>query len=415
MNAFRPSPRQQAGFTLVELLVAMLVSLVLAGALVLLQAKLGQQGVRTQDVASRDDQARSAMDLVVQDLSGAGFLFGGTPNYCNALFTYNSASGGGVVASHVVDAVAASSGATVAAVPSLVLNYPPSGIPSDVLLITSSIDAQYFSDSVSFSNPSAPPSPSDPNPPQPLTDGKVPLTQLQGLNSGDTAIVQVPDPDTSSTAVRMACFRVPISSFYGTNSGIQSAAGTTFPGTFYNAFVSTVTSAGFETALSNGLIFQGFVSDIGSVSTSRLIRTVYYVDNSGTFPALVRRTYSLVDDSQISSTTIAAGVISLQVRFGVDVGNTGAVTEYDTAALVTSGKKWDYVRSVKVWIVTRTLADDPSTTNQYTAPATITAPTSFSDITVPTDKTHRRYASQVTEIALRSVWNSNKLTLPYQP
>ena len=127
-----PHPANR-GFTLIELMVALLLSLVLGIALLKMQGKLGEQTVRTADVGVRDTQARAAMDQITKDLSGAGFLFGGTQSFCSVLMTYNSAVAGYFM-HHPADGQAAVTGAKMMFAPSLTLNYPPSGssIPSDV-------------------------------------------------------------------------------------------------------------------------------------------------------------------------------------------------------------------------------------------------------------------------------------------
>ena len=79
MNSSQPQRNlRQAGFTLIELMVALALSLVLAIALLVMQVNLGKNTMRTADVGVRDVQARAAMDLITQDISDAGFLFGGT-------------------------------------------------------------------------------------------------------------------------------------------------------------------------------------------------------------------------------------------------------------------------------------------------------------------------------------------------
>lgn len=389
---------RQAGFTLIELMVAMLVALVLAAALVLLQAKLSQQVVRSRDVAARDDQARLAMDRIVADLSSAGFLFGGTQMICNALFSYNSATSA-LSTRHPVDAVVASNGLTLGFAPSLTLNYPPTGVSSDVLVMTGSADSSRFNDATAPLINAAPSSTI-----KPVTTGSVPLVSTGGVAAGDAGILQVP------LSGKRACVRVPLSTVQAGVS-VSSAVGATMPSTYYAAFSTPMTNAGFASGLTDAAIFQGQMVDIGTTATSTLFTTVYYVSNpSGGYPTLMRATYNLVDDSVVGTPqAIAAGVIALQVRFGVDPGNTGAVTEYDTAATVTTNKTWDFVRSIRILLVGRPLTDDPDTTYTWPSSPNIGLSSPFTDFAIPkspADMTHRRYSVQQTEIAARNqLWH----------
>lgn len=398
MKATRNYQRLGAGFTLIELLVAMFIALALAVALVLLQASLGRQTARTQDVAARDDHARLAMDRIAGDLSSAGFLFGGTQVICNALFSFNNTASA-VATRHQVDALAASSGLAPAFAPSLTLNYPASGVISDVLVVTGS------SNSLRFNDATAPlinvaPSPTI----RPTTTGTVPLVSTSGLSAGDTGILQVP------LSGKRACVRVPISTVQAGVSA-SGASGSIMPSNYYAGFSAAMTGAGFASGLTDAAIYQGQLVDIGTAASSTQFTTIYYVSSpNGGYPALMRATYNLVDDSLVGAPqAIAAGVISLQVRFGVDPGNTGAVTEYDTAATLNANKTWDFVRSVRVLLVGRPLVDDPDPTYTWPSSPNVGVPSPFTDFAIPTspaDMRHRRYSIQQVEIAARNeLWH----------
>ena len=379
------APRSARGFTLVELMVALMLSLVLAVVLLKLQARFGQQIVRSSDVAVRDAQSRAAMDLITRDLSGAGFLFGGTQNFCNALLTYNAAAASYFV-HHPVDAVAASFGATMKFAPSLTLDYPPSGssMPSDVLVVAGS------SASTSFDDATYPIVNVLPNPAYaPMTTGVVPLVNAGGFTSGDVGILQVP------VSGKRACLRVPLA----VAGAVVSSAGALMPGSYYAGFATQMTAMGMTDTLSDAAILQGRMTTMGATATPVQTKTVFYVARgSAAFPILMRATYSLLDDTMVGQPqAIAAGVVSLQVRFGVDPGGTGAVTAYHSADSVTANKYWDAVRSVKVAIVTRTLSDDAA----YSAD-TVTLDSAFTGITGLPDA-NRRYKVDQTEVASRNL------------
>lgn len=400
--------RREGGFTLVELMVALLLSLLLAVAMLKMQTKMASQTMRVSDTGTRDTQARAAMDLITRDLSSAGFLIGNSQYACDALLTYHS--GAGYFTHHAADAFASVSGTTMNFAPTLVMNYPTSaaaagGLTSDVLVTLTSKSAAQFNEAI---NPILQADGGGGG--TPLTTGTVSLkTTPTNLHVNDAVIVQAPIGTTG-----LACLRVPITSPV-TGPAMTSAGGTTMPANFYNGFVTPVASAGFTTALTTASILNSFVVDIGQAATSTQVQTVYYVDGSGAFPVLMRAQYSLVDDSVLTAPQpIAAGVVALRVSFGVDPGNTGAVTAYQSGAQVTAANNWGAVRSARIALVTRTINDDPNAdATGYTAPTTIpigpsvgaSSPAWFGSITVPAS-THR-YVVNTTEVAYRNwLWRN---------
>jgi len=395
--------RREGGFTLVELMVALLLSLLLAVAMLKMQTKMASQTMRVSDTGTRDTQARAAMDLITRDLSSAGFLVGNSQFPCDALITYHS--GAGYFAHHSVDAFASVTGTTMNFAPTLVMNYPPAaaaaGLPSDVLVTLASKNTAQFSDT----NPVLM---ADGSGGTPLTNGTLSLKSAPtNMVVGDAAIVQAPIGTTG-----VACMRVPVSAIAGTV--ITSSGGTTMPTGFYNGFVAPVAAAGFASALTTVGIQNSSVVDIGTTATatSTQLQTVYYIDGSGAFPVLMRAQYSLVDDSVVTAPQpIAAGVVALRVSFGVDPGNTGAVTAYQSGAQVTAANNWGNVRSARIALVTRTINDDPNADNTgYAGPTTIPIGPSvgaswFGSITVPAS-THR-YVVNTTEVAYRNwLWRN---------
>lgn len=395
-----PHPRLAVrGFTLVELLVAMVISMLLAVALMRIQGSwVGRTQVVNEDVATREDQARVAMDRVAADLSSAGFLFGGSSNNCAALFTYNTAAAA-MATHHHVDAQAAVVGGSVAVAPNLsALTYPPAGSPAvgktDVLVMAGSVDASRFTDSL------APQKAFPSTVTLPLATGQLTMGSTNGLTTGDVGIVQVP----SSSA--WACLRVPLTTVA---ANLVTSSGTNMPPNAYGDFSAPMVAAGFTGGLTNAGLFQSWVVDAGTAAAQNATEIVYYIDNNGgSFPILKRAVVNLLDDSVISTQDIAAGVVSLQAVFGVDVGNTGAITNYYSAATVTSSKLWASVRSVKVALVSRSINVDPDPNYRATSPLVVKSAsdtvTPFQNLTLSaSDKYH--YTVQTTEIFSRNlVW-----------
>jgi type II secretory pathway pseudopilin PulG len=425
-----------AGFTLVELLVALALSMILVGVMITAQSKMAAQTVRNADSETRDNEARTALDLINRTVTGAGFLLGGSPQACNEMFTYNSGaqSTSKYFVHHPVDAVAASDGLYLPFASGLQLTYPKSSgtpTPSDVLAVTTSSDA------TGFDSNNAPIIAVAPNSAYtPMSTGKFPLQTTTGLVAGDTAILQV------ALTNRVACFRIPVgtlSSASGSPDLDDSAANALMPGTFLNGYASALTTAGYGT-MTDAAVFQGQVVDITYVppgspaSTPRstsAVTVVFYVDQDANylFPVLKMATYSFKDDSvRTAPQIVAAGVVSLQVRFGVDPGKTGAITAYEDAATVTSNNDWDTVRSTKVAIVSRSLTTESDmvgsgaaiTSIPICATGKVNTPVSpciesgfnFSTVNIPSNgsQQNHRYIVNTLEIANRNaLWNCNGL------
>lgn len=392
----RRAPRRPvAGFTLVELMVALLLSLLLAVAILKMQTKTASQSVRIQDTDTRDTQARAALDLMTRDITSSGFLFGNLMHTCAALVTYNS-GGPGYFAHHPVDSVSAVTGTKMKFAPSITLNYPAgavSAVQTDVLVTMASSATTQFTKtdtSVFRGDTSAVLNP--------LSTGVAPTKATSGFTNGDTAVMQTP------LGGDLPCLRVPISTF--TSTTMTSTSGTIMPSGGYSGFVTPMANAGFSTALTNVGIFTSWITDIGTAATSTQQFAVYYIDGSGNFPVLMRGLYSLADDTVISAPQpIAAGVVSLRVSYGVDPTSSGSVTAYEEAAAVTSNKHWSFVRSVRLALVTRTINDDPNAdTPGSTYPTTIPiGPVSsawFTSLSVPTSK--HRYIVNTTEVGYRN-------------
>lgn len=391
----------QAGFTLVELMVALGLSMILAIVLLKMQAALGQQRMRTSDIAERDAELRASMDIITQDMSSTAFLFGNMTQPCEAIFSYNGAGTAHYFTRHQVDAIAASSGTAMNFATSLTLNYPPSSTPSDVLVITSSNDASQFNDAIASLNRGDQNSATNP-----FTTGTMQLAIDQTPPVvGHTALVEAAIQNAAGT-YQNACFRVPVTANPSVN--VYTSSGTLMPPTFYAGFQPSLTAAGFGTLGNGQLLASPKYVDIGAPASPTQTTTAYYIDNSGAFPVLVRSQWSVLDDTAIGTPQqVAAGVVSLQARFNTGSGN------YLTAAAVTSGGLWNQVCSVRVAIVTRSISDDPDPNYVWT-PTAITPGTAtsvvpgspFSAVPVATAFQHRRFLLQTTELAVRnSLWS----------
>jgi len=412
--------RRQRGFTLVELMVALGLSMILAIVLLKMQAALGQQRVRTTDIAERDAELRAAMDSMTQDMSSAAYLFGDMTQPCDAIFAYN---GGTYFVHHPVDAVPAATGSVMGFAPSLTLNYPVDATPSDVLVLTSSTNAAAYNDTV------APQIPGDPSSTtNPIATGTMKLVVGSKTPpvTGHAALLEAGIQNPATGRTQSACFRVPVTAYTAATSTVTSASGTTMPAG-YDGFNTPLAAYGYGTLGNGQLLAAPKFVDIGATGTTTptQVTTAYYVacnnnNCSSSFPVLMKAQYDLANDALVQGTTpqqVAAGVVSLQVRFNV----AGA---WKTAANVTTAADWCRVSSVRLAIVTRSLSDDPDL-NYSWKPTALTPGTSsgtyiqpsllfpgmtgdaFKDVPVPTAMQHRRYLLQTQDIAARNTILAN--------
>lgn len=409
--------RRQAGFTLVELMVALGLSMILAIVLLKMQAALGQQRMRTSDIAERDAELRAAMDAMTQDMSSAAYLFGDMTQPCDAIFAYNN---GTYFVHHPVDAVTAANGAVMGFAPSLTLNYPTDTTPSDVLVLTSSTNAGAYNDTI------APQIPGDPSSTtNPISTGSMKLVvgSKTAPVTGHAALLEAGIQNPTTGRTQSACFRVPVTAYTAATSTVTSSAGATMPAG-YDGFNTPLAAYGYGTLGNGQLLAAPKFVDIGATGTATptQVTTAYYIGynngNAASFPVLMKAQYDLANDAMVQGTTaqqVAAGVVSLQVRFNV-------AGSWKTSANVTAAGDWCRVSSVRLAIVTRSLADDPDTGYAWNGTALTPGSTTavkpsalfpgmtgdaFRDVPVPTAMQHRRYLLQTQDIAARNTILAN--------
>lgn len=388
-----------AGFTLVELMVALGLSMILAIVLLKMQAALGMQRVRTSDIAERDSELRAAMDVITQDISSTAYLFGDMTQPCDAVFSYDN---GTYFTRHQVDAAPAVANGTLGFATGLTINYPTDTTPSDVLIVTTSSDASNFNDAV------APQLTGDPtSTTNPIGTGimKISIGSKTAPTQGHVALLEAAIQNAAGTT-QNACFRVPLT-LYTSAASTYASSGTYMPSTFYAGFQAPLTAAGFGTLGNGQLLNNPKFIDIGApgTATPTQLTTAYYIDNNnGGFPVLMRSQWNLLDDKPVGTAQqIAAGVVSLQARFNVGGG------VYETAATATANGDWGKVCSVRIALVTRSINDDPDPLYAWTGTkltpgdaSHVTPGAPFSQITIPDAFKHRRFILQTTELAVRN-------------
>lgn len=409
--------RNQLGLSLVELMIAVVIGLIFSLAVLLMQSSLTQQNVQMSDVMQRDNQVRAALDVISRDLSNAGFMLDGVQAPCAARLAYDSAVSNQPFFQYPVWAQTQSGSTTLptatSPAPSPQPTYtPPPGSATQMLLITGSQSARI--------------APTNGNPTtfvvqntvatsqtaNAVQDSTLPLGSVSGINVGDMARLRLP------LNKQIVCFRVPIAAVdSGTNPPTISSMGSLFPPGAYSGFDAALRNAGLfppgVTQLQNTNLAGARLSDEGPMVSSPLQTVVYYVANAdnaasnNTLPMLMRAVLNAQNDQMVGSPVpLAAGVVSLQVLFGVDETNAGAVTNYLRWEDVVSGGYTNAVRSVLFAIVARTLHPNPKNpkVSSVTVPSPMTGSGNdqFANYIPSAAESQDRFSVIESEVALRN-------------
>ena len=417
----------QRGLTLIELMIGLTISVILAGVVLITMGYLYRQNIVSGNELSTNNEARSALDRLSRDVSSAGFMLGGMQNSCGLTLSYNGsiAANNGYNSTYAVTAQNAQNGLVlpINTTPSTTLSYPTAGsnIPSSVLMVS------FAQNATQFTNTNAPL----------LTLGKfgttqgtpgygaikstqLPVTSVQGVNPGDMALIEVPmSGPATNNQTQLVCLRVPIHNV-GPAGGqgyayINSKPSSQMPTNGYADYNTVLAQLGYGT-LTNGLLQQAKLLDTGAPGTNNDETVFYYVDDSTyKWPVLMRTVVDASTDTIAPNggpIPIAAGVVSLQALFGVAPAGTkypsGGITQYLTWPDVLSQNLTSEVRTVQIALVVRSLHPDSA----YTAPVTIKIPNptlgpdTFTAYPVQPNETHDHFQVYTTEVAIRNLlWN----------
>jgi type IV pilus assembly protein PilW len=396
---------RQGGFTLIELMVGLAVALILSVAILAVLEFSINSNSSTSNVTTVNDNVRGALTLFTRDVNSAGFMFGAAQSQCGLTLAYDSATTPQYVQYYPVWAANQTLGSTLP-LGGQASNYPTSGSTNStqVLLMTSSPSvAQYMTTGASPNAllPAPIATAAYGNWSNSMSNGTLQVGAMQGVTSGDTALLQVP------MQAGLVCMRIPVSSVSATS--ITSAPGSTYmPGGGYSDYATQILNDGYGT-LSISHLQHARLLDMGQSSTA-LQAIQYWIDDSSGYPVLMRGIYNALTDQLIKSEAIAPGVVSLQALFGTVP--TGAA-----AGTAPTFKAWgdvqptDQVISVAIALVTRSLYNDPT----YTAPPSIVvpqpaaglvSPDAFSNYTVSSAEAHRHFQVSTVVIAQRdATWD----------
>ncbi len=399
--------RLQAGVTLVELMVALAVALILSLSVlgVLVFATSSNRNATT--LGSLNNNIRAVLTLLTRDADSAGFMLGAAQAQCGLTLLVDSALSSAPPVAYPVWAQAQSNGNDLP-LTATVATYPPaswgSGNATDVLMIAAAPSVPEYTTTGSAGNTTLLPGPiataaygSWSNA---MTNGVLQMSTTNGLNAGDTALLQVP------MTGGLVCMRVPISSV-GTGSITSTPATTYMPSTGYSGFSSMIPSS--YGTLGVGQLQHARLIDLGSSQNAMHI-IEYWIDDSNGYPVLMRSVFSGLTDQAIETDALAPGVVSLQALFGTVPAGSAGTTTPTFKAWADVNPATEQVVSVALAVVTRSLYDDSS----YTAPQTIIvpqptssqqSPDAFANYTRSTAEQHRHFQVSTVLIALRdSTW-----------
>ena len=430
-----PLYRRQAGFTLVELFVAVLIGLLLTLAVMVIQGQLTRTNMQLSDAGQRNDQARSAIDTLQRDLSNALYMVNGTSPLCAATVQYTGSTGTPVISVSAVEALP-----------------QPSALPSSTTVVDALMKPDaYVTASLSSANVShmltinmvptalrAPPAAGVQSAPykvvhnrvqtapggqQAVANGVLPLSNIDGMAAGDAVTLMV--PMSGGPLSGLACLRFSAASPTAVSPTFPAYITMPSPGKFGD-FTQPLRDAGLlgsTQVLTDSQLVAAKLKNEGPPAAGAAAQLItYYVATisngaSGTVPVLARAVINADGTLDAQPAPVAVGVVGLQALFGVDgVSNataaTGGITNYRTWSQVVSAQIAGRVRSVLYAVVTRTLQTDAR--NPVVNAVPIPSPnlgtgdptfTPFYPRT--TDEQRDRYTVHVAEVALRNqIWGN---------
>jgi type IV pilus assembly protein PilW len=291
----RQADVSETGFTLTELLIALVISTLLAAAVFTFFLNSSQIITNQSSTTDMWQRGRNALAIVRQAVESAGFGLPQVSDCPNGIAAYNSNQTTSPFSLTAITASVQSSG-----------TYDPTSISN-----INTYSLMTVAGGASFGNAPAAQISSIPS----MTSQRVFLTATAFINSGDIFIVQIPG---------QACLMAQVTNLLTQGNGI---------GIVHNSGLSNYNpSGGFNTlagAIYPGLSSTAFVGanfiDLGSNNFT--INQFTIGDSSGTAtPTLYLTQYTANQTTTSTRQTLARGVVDLQLEYGL--GNNGAITQW---------------------------------------------------------------------------------------
>ena len=340
----RRADRVEAGFTLTELLVTLVIGTLLATAVFTFFLNSSQIVTNQSSTTDMWQRGRNALALVRQAVESAGFGLPQVSDCPNGIAAYNSNQTALPFSLTAITASVQSSG-----------TYDPPLIGTYFLMTVSGC--------ASFGNAPAAQISSIPS----INSQRVFLTATAFINSGDMFIVQIPG---------QACLMAQVTNLlpngngigidhnsglsnYNPSGGFQTLAGSVYPGLTASAFAG----ANFiDLGSSYFTINQFTIGDSGGTSTPTLYLAQYTANQTAT----------------TTRQALARGVVDLQLEYGL--GSNGAITQWVLPANYTASAT-QQILAVRIAMLARSTRYMPN----ETSPASfVMLPNQNLSYTVPT-------------------------------
>ena len=321
MNHLRSMPHRTAGFSLIELMVAIVVGLILLGGVVTLMAN-SKKGYNMQnDVARIQENARFAMEFIQRDLRMAGYfgcmddvenvwnhVNGGTNNLFSTEFGIEGVEQGGTA-------------------------WQPSGSTDNVSSILAGTDAI----AVRYIDPNAAVNVVPPYMPQ--AAGNIMVETGNNLREGD--IIAITD-----------CASTDIFQITGPADTNPSSTGTIIHTTGNNVSPGNTDALVPNCPGANAHCLSKVYEGEGQVM--KLVSVRYFIGDTGRgSSALFRENLDLTGTAAGGNAQeLVEGIENMQILYGIDTDGDGAPEEYqDAASMGTTAVLWDNVISIRVGLI----------------------------------------------------------------
>ena len=343
----RRTDRVEAGFTLTELLVTLVIGTLLATAVFTFFLKSSQIVTNQSSTTDMWQRGRNALALVRQAVESAGFGLPQVSDCPNGIAAYNSNQTALPFSLTAITASVQSSG-----------TYDPTNISN-----INTYSLMTVAGGASFGNAPAARISSIPS----MTSQRVFLTATAFINSGDMFIVQIPG---------QACLMAQVTNLltqgngigivhdsglsnYNPSGGFQTLAGAIYPGLSSTAFAG----ANFIDLGSNYFTINQFtIGDSGGTATPTLYLTQYTANQTAT----------------AARQALARGIVDLQLEYGL--GSNGAITQWVLPANYTASAT-QQILAVRIAMLARSTRYMPN----ETSPASfVMLPNQNLSYTVPT-------------------------------
>jgi type IV pilus assembly protein PilW len=333
-------PGACTGFSIVELMVAMVISLIVLAAVSSVMVSTKKTNTAQVAQARMQDNARIAVQIMARDIRQAGYFGCSTPTVGSVTNTlYDKVDGTGPkIGDYSLPLVGAEAGAT---------TIEPEGetVPKNALAASDLIGIRY-------------------------ADGSDPITIETPYMNNKSANIKVSTPNglqDDDIVMVTDCQSAAIFQITNANSGVlvhNTGAGD--PGNSTKDLGKTYTGEARIVKFASNLYFVANSETSGQPSLFRM--------NAAEYAAAVADTDQSVAAWTGHSDELVEGIEQIQLTYGIDTSSPydGIVDKYVDASALTSAEAWKHVYTVRLGVLARTLANNTVAGDKGTASGTAT-------------------------------------------